>query len=80
LATQVATVAASSRHGMRIVTSVAMGFGVMSPKKKGTPAGYLFLMLTARYMPRQEPGRYFRLTVVPVPPQSQPKSVCEPPV
>jgi hypothetical protein len=43
-------------------------------KKKGTPKGYLFSQRTCD-QPRQEPGRYFVLTVVPslAEPQRQPK-------
>src|SRR5438105_9611490 len=40
--------------------------------KKRYPGGYLSLKLSRTYQPRQEPGRNFGGTVVPVPPQVQP--------
>src|SRR5919201_3008805 len=45
---------------------------VKSGRKKRYPEGYLFLEQRLAYAPRQEPGRYFLSTVVPVPPQTQP--------
>jgi hypothetical protein len=66
------TVAASLRHGIRIVSSVIGAPQRLNDylKKKGTPKG-TFSAAKLRY-PRQEPGRYFNGTVVPVPPQVQP--------
>src|SRR5919197_3770635 len=51
-------------------------------QKKGTPKGTFFLKLSSTNYPRQEPGRYFGLTVVPSvdDPQRQPYSVWLEPV